>query len=334
MRAVVVHFLAAISAACAAPRAPDKDGADALVGPVDAAFSLPGFAGRDWLLHLPARDDDAALPLVVALHGGGGNKESVERTACPDGDRSSDGCLSAVADREGFAVVAPDGTDGQLVGRSWHAGGGADGFRCVGGQACKDDIDDVAYVDALLAEVRRAVHVDDARIYATGISNGGAMSHRLACDRADVFAAIAAVAGANQADASPGCAPVRPIPVLQVHGTEDPCWGLDGTTTADLCKNDGAFVAVPATMDGWRVRNGCTGTVERALPDDVDDGTSSVRIDGTGCAAATSLIRIDGGGHTWPGGHQYLGVDAIGRVARDFSGNEVVWEFFAAHPRE
>jgi polyhydroxybutyrate depolymerase len=327
-----------VPGACKSPTAPGRNDVDGLVGPLDATFALPGHPGRDWLLHLPpGYDGRDAIPLVVGFHGGGGKKEGLNRTTCADGDESADNCLFAVADREGFATVFPDGVDRPGPGgRSFHAGGGEDGFRCVGGQACADDVDDVAFVDDLLAEVARVVEVDATRVFATGISNGGAMSHRLACDRADVFAAIAAVGGANQAQTSPGCTPSRPIPVLQIHGTGDPCWGFDGSTVEPLCADpdgDGAFVDVPSSMQGWRARNGCDGTTDTALPDVVDDGTASTRIDGTGCDADTTLIRIDNGGHTWPGGWQYLGVDRIGPVSRDLHGSDVVWQFFAAHPR-
>lgn len=217
-----------------------------------------------------------------------------------------------------------------------HGGGQGSGFRCVGGQSCVDGVDDVAYVDGLLAEVRRAVNVDAARLFATGISNGGSMSHRLACDRSDVFAAIAAVGGANQADAAPGCVPTQPFPVMQLHGTEDPCWGFDGSIENPGCGDveaDGPFVGVEATMTAWRARNGCTDVAVTQLPDDVADGTSTLREDGVGCAADTTLLRILGGGHTWPRGWQYFSERQIGRTAQDFDGNEVIWAFFQSHPR-
>lgn len=234
------------------------------------------------------------------------------------------------------ALVAADGVDARgLKGRSWNAGGGEDGWRCVGGVACEDGWDDVAYVDTLLDELHRALNLDEARLYATGISNGGAMSHRLACERAEVFAAIAPVAGENQALATPGCAPSRPVPVLQIHGTEDPCWGYDGSSTEPLCagSGEGDYMDVETSMEGWRTLNGCSGSVETALADTADDGTSVVQVDGQGCAADTTLLRIEGGGHTWPQGWQYLSEERIGRVSQEIAGSEVVWAFFEAHPQ-
>ena len=324
--------------ACRAPLAPDKDAADALVGPLDETFRVPDWRDREYLLHLPpAYDGATALPVVLAFHGGGGKKEGVNRSSCPGGDEEDEGCLNAVADREGFIVVYPDGVDAPGVKhRSWNAGGGEDGWRCVGGQACEEGSDDVAYVDALLAELERALWVDEDRVFATGISNGAAMSHRLACERSEVFAAIAPIAGANQAQAVPGCEPSRPVPVLHMHGTEDPCWGWDGTISEPLCAGagEGAFMDVETSMEGWRERNGCRSSTETARADkDPDDGTTVVEVVGTACAADTVLLRIEGGGHTWPDGWQYLGESRIGRVSHELNGNEELWRFFEEHPR-
>lgn len=321
--------------ACRPPRAPDRDGADALRGPLDDTFQVPDWRDRDYILHLPPSYDGGEMPLVLAFHGGGGRKEGVNRTTCRDGDESADDCLFAVADREGFIVVAPDGVDAPgIKKRSWNAGGGEDGWGCVGGEACDEGSDDVGYVDALLDELNRALYVDSARIYATGISNGGAMSHRLACDRADVFAAIAPVAGENQAQGWPGCEPSRAVPVLDIHGTEDPCWGWDGTSTNGICGKFGAgtYMDVDTSMGGWWERNGCVDSEEQATVNAVTDGTSVTEVDGVGCAADTVLLRIGGGGHTWPDGWQYLGQSAIGRVSKEFTGSDRIWSFFQDHP--
>ena len=320
-----------------ASRAPALTDADHLVGASEGTYSVPGHDGREYILRLPPDyDGTQAIPVVVGFHGGGGKKEGFVRTGCSEGDTSSSNCLSSLADREGFALVLPDGVDGRgLRGRSWNAGGGADGFRCVGGEACATDSDDVAYFDDLVTELRRAVRLDDRRIFAMGMSNGGAMAHRLACERADVVASIAAVSGANQALASPGCVPSRPIAVLHVHGTEDPCWGYDGAILEDLCQDgsDGRFVDVETSMESWRDLNGCAGTTTEPLPDEAADGTTSARIAGASCSADTVLVQVKGGGHTWPSGWQYLREQRIGRVARDFDGNEEIWAFLKAHPR-
>lgn len=330
MRVVLPLLLAA----CATPRAPALDSARALVAGDVGTYSVPDWPDREYTLHVPAGYTGQSLPVILALHGGGGTKEGFDRSTCPGGDPASDGCLAAMADRAGFVFVVPDGVDKPGLGnRSWNAGGGEEGWRCTGGEACATGSDDVAYVDALLDEVRRAVRVDEARLYATGMSNGGAMSFRLACERADVFAAVAPVAGANQAGGWPGCAPSEPVPLLHQHGTSDPCWGWDGTTQLRLCRDEGRFRPVGDSFAEWLAHNGCTGTTESALPDTADDGTHATRIEGVGCAAETVLLRIDGGGHAWPGGWPYLAETLIGNVPEDYSANEAILTFFEAHTR-
>lgn len=325
-------------AGCAAPRIPAASDADALVAGATGLYAVPEWPDREYLIYVPSGyRAGTAAPVVYGFHGGGGKKEGVDATSCPDGETGGDGCMRAVADRAGTILVLPDGVDKPGLGkRSWNAGGGKDGWRCVGGEACDTDSDDVAYVDALRAEVERALSVDSARVYATGISNGAAMSHRLACERAEVFAAIAPVAGANQALAVPGCTPARPVPVLHIHGTADRCWGYEGDIETDLCEDSavGDFVAVEDSMAFWREANGCTGVEEGALPDTADDGQTTTRVAGVGCAADTILYRVEGGGHTWPGGWQYLPATMIGPVTTDYSGNEEIWAFLLAHSRE
>lgn len=174
--------------------------------------------------------------------------------------------------------------------------------------------------------------LDPRRIFAAGLSNGAAMSHRMACERRDVFAAIVGVAGQNQHGEGGGACDGR-TPVLDIHGTEDPIWPFDGGLS-DFVPEHGNYTSVAQTVEGWRVRNGCSDAfIERPLPDaDPNDGTTAVRRSWEGCTAATEQIEITGGGHTWPGGHQYLNEDTVGRVPRDF-GSEVILEFLESHAR-
>ncbi len=105
------------------------------------------------------------------------------RTTCPTGGVGEPEYLHELGRRKGFAVVYPDGVPGKGLlkeSRSWNAGGGVGDWRCTGGRACEEDRDDVRYVRAMLDDVARRVAVDPDRIYATGLSNGGAISHRLA----------------------------------------------------------------------------------------------------------------------------------------------------------
>jgi len=310
-------------------------------GPASAGAALecpvPEWFDRAFAVHVPARwDGKSALPLIVAFHGGGGNRAAAEQVTCPDGEKGGARCLAAIANAAGYVVVFPDGTGTRPTRnvRTWNAGGGTGGWHCVSAGACEEGVDDVAYFDALLAEVRRVVAIDPRRVFLTGLSNGGAIAHRLACERGATIAAIAPVGGTNQFAAAGGRCDAR-VPILHVHGTEDPCWGYATTDATCSILKPGRKVGVAESMEGWRVRNGCAATAtEIAMPDlDPGDGTRIAHRAFDGCAAATEHLRVDGGGHTWPGGHQYLSVDTIGRVSYDLVASAEIVRFFDAHPR-
>lgn len=330
--AVVVGFASAPTA-CLFPA--DRC-AGAAVRPGDSLeCPVPGWVDRGFDLEVPEGwDGRTPLPILFAFHGGGGNRRSAASVTCPGGELDAPGCLSAVAKAAGFAVVRADGTGSRPVRnvRTWNAGGGTGPWNCTSGGACKSGVDDVRFFDELLAEVGRVVPVDPKRVHLTGLSNGGAISHRLACERPDRVASFVALGGTNQHVAAGGACAVA-VPMLQIHGTEDPCWVYE--TSARSCLNEeGDKVGVAPSMEGWRVRNGCQpATDEEPLPDrDPADGTTATRVRWRGCAAATEHIRVTGGGHTWPDGDAYLKEDRIGRVTRDF-GSEMIVEFLRAHPK-
>jgi polyhydroxybutyrate depolymerase len=324
-----------VLAACAASGCKLDYASDCTVLPIAAgdrvSCVVPGWVDRAFDLRVPqAWDGVSELPVIVAIHGGGALRLAAELVACPGGDGNDPGCLVRMATARGYAVVMPDGTGSRpLRGvRTWNAGGGHDGFTCISGAACDRGIDDIAYIDDLFDVLGVAIPIDAARVYATGISNGGAMSHRLACEDHDRFAAIAPVAGENQhAETGGPCATQTAL--LDLHGTLDPAWPYDGGT------NDSGFaIGVDTSMEGWRVRNGCAATfVDTPLADvDPTDLTTSARRRWDGCVQPTERIRIDGGGHTWPSGYQYFSVDRVGRITHDF-GSEVILDFFDANRR-
>lgn len=190
----------------------------------DSRQDLPfGGLPRQYLVHEPASyDGSTPVPLVVDIHGWSSNAEQ---------QRIISG-IYALSDAKGFLAVWPDGWK-----NAWNAN------LCCG----NPELDDVAFIRAVVDAVKAQANVDARRIYVTGLSNGGAMSHRLACDAADLFAAAAPMAFPLAYDPATGCQPSRSIPVLTVMGLTDMLVRYD----------DGGFGSAAATFAHWRETNGC-----------------------------------------------------------------------------
>lgn len=341
---LLVVCLAASAGACGSARMSAVDCAkDAPVPGVARACRVPGFADRDVIVRLPkkARLD---APLVLGFHGGGAHKETLPATTCQDGDDGGSGCLYAAADHRGVVLALPDGQASEGDRRAWNDGKRATGMRC--NPSCAAEVDDVAYVRAVLDLLTAVAPHDPRRVYALGLSNGGGMAHRLACELDDRLVAIAAIAGTNRFAAVSACEPKRPVAILQIHGLEDPIWPYRGGQSS---VSGGAYPSVGAAITGanatlpdlpndlgWVLRNGCGDVNERKIPDRVSDGTTSIEQSWSGCRDGTEvrLVTIRGGGHTWPGGHQYLGERLIGRVARDFEASSYVLEWLLRFRRQ
>jgi polyhydroxybutyrate depolymerase len=269
--------------------------------------------GRDRTFRVrlpPGYDGTSPLPLVLMFHGGGGSGRQLE-------ERSSR--MNPVADRERFVVVYPDGSGAV---RTWNAGG------CCPPATSPPAVDDVGFVRALLDHLEAETCIDRRRVFASGMSNGALFSHRLACELADRIAAVAPVAGPEM---SPTCAPGRPVPVMHIHGSDDGHAPWDGGVGCSL--SGVSFRSVPETMERWRTRNGCGVAAARVLAegDGVCDGY-------TGCAAGgeTVLCRVEGGGHSWPGGEpprEIVDCPSDGRHSTTFHASEQIWRFFSRQAR-
>jgi polyhydroxybutyrate depolymerase len=204
----------------------------------DTRFSITvGGQARSYLLHVPASyDGDSAVPLLVDFHGLFGSGQ---------GERGSSG-YAQLADREGFIVAYPDG-----VGAAWNIG------------VCCSKADDEAFIRALVARIESEGCIDPARVYATGFSMGGGMSHYLACNASDVFAAVAPGAFDLLVEAEMPCQPERPISVVTFRGTSDPIVPYRGGESTP--PNGGAdgkkihFEGTESTFARWARLNGCTG---------------------------------------------------------------------------
>ena len=281
----------------------------------DASASISvGGHNRIYRLHVPpSYDGSKAVPLVLALHGRLGTGEGQERL----------GHLDKVSDEQDFIVVYPDGLD-----RSWADGRGAT-------PSDKNNVDDVKFLSELINKLASEYKIDAGRVYAAGMSNGGFMSARLACSLADKIAAVGIVAASLSTNTAETCKPAIPVSVLIMQGTQDPLVPFQGGA---LGKNGdrGEVLSHAATVEKFAVLNRCSGTPQKKqITDDANDGTSIQILDYTGCAAGSEVrgYTIEGGGHAWPGGMQYLPAAMIGKTSHNLDASETIWEFFAAHSR-
>lgn len=265
-------------------------------GTVRASLEFGGRV-RNYLLHLPVGyDGKTALPVVFVLHGATQSADSAEKMSG----------MSAKGDLEHFIAVYPSGT-GQVP--TWNAG------NCCG-YAVEDQVDDTGFLGALLDKLEHDYAVDRKRIYFTGISNGAMMSYRVACEMADKVAAIAPVEGALNVD----CHPSAPVSVLIFHGTADRLVPFNGGSTTFQIGAKRSDNSVAYAVDFWVKRDACSAAPEH-------QETSEVHTDKySGCQAgsAVALYAIQGGHHMWPG----LAISGNGVAATD-----LMWSFFAAHPK-
>jgi polyhydroxybutyrate depolymerase len=262
---------------------------------------------RTFLYRDPPATAAGLRPLVIGLHGRLGDGASQEKLT---------GC-SQLAAREGLALVFPDG-----IRRSWADARGTT-------PASKDGVDDVAFLSALIDLFVAQHRVDPSRVYVMGMSNGGFMTLTTACALSNKVAAAVSVTGLMSTALVKSCRPARPIPVALVLGDADPLVPYRG---GQMGGAGGVVLSGRESADFWVAANGCSDDpTTEPIPDaDPKDGTRSSRLRWTSCrgGAEVQLVTVTGGGHTWPGGYQYLGEMFIGRTSRDFSANELAWEFF------
>lgn len=266
---------------------------------------------RTYLVHLPPGYNGAAVPLVLLLHGAGSDGAGMARLSR----------FNTVADAHTLIAVYPDG----LL-RRWS-------LPQTPAAPERSAVDEVAFIAALLDHLAATYAIDATRTYAAGISNGGFLAGHLACDLPERFAAVGMVASAVTGNLALTCAAGRPVPVVFMHGTADPIIPTGGGAAMDGAGT--TFLPTAASVAFWAERNGCAAPpVATDLPPG-DDGVRVARQDHTGChgGADVRFYRLDGAGHIWPGGPQYLPALLIGKTTDALDGSAALWQFFAAHPQ-
>jgi polyhydroxybutyrate depolymerase len=253
-----------------------------------------GGLDRSYLLYVPSKyKNSRPTPLIFNFHGLGG--EAVGQFGYTQ--------MSALAEKFKFILVTPQG-----IGNSWNGG------NCCG-SAAADGIDDVGFVSNMIDEIMSEYCIHPSRIFATGFSNGGIFSNRLACELSDRIAAIGLVAAF---DSTYSCDPLRPIPVIAFHGTSDLVIDYSWASFA---------------IGSWIERNGCSNETEIYYQEGDVTCIAYKRCDEN---ATVVFCTIEGGGHNWPGAIDLYALDPekyfyFGHTTQDIDASRAIWKFFAEH---
>jgi polyhydroxybutyrate depolymerase len=279
---------------------------------------------RTYKIHVPpVLENSARLPLVFALHGRGATGEGMILITKKG--------FNILADSEGFIVVYPDAIE-----LNWNDGRSDEE---ADDRAHRENIDDVGFISALADLMISDYNADPRRIYVTGISNGAIMAYRLACELSHKIAAIAPVDGNMPFKLTKECCHTNPVSVLAINNVNDPVVPFEGGEIyTHFRKKLGKVLSTEDSLIFWVNRNKCIPTARISELDDTDptDGTRVFvkHYEGGSDDTEVILYAVEGGGHTWPGGFQYLPVRLIGRTSRDIDANEIIWSFFKRHRKQ
>lgn len=268
---------------------------------------------RRYYLYRPAGAGSEPLPLLLAFHGGGGKAEGTDRCA---------GGLTTLADQKKFMIVFPDGID-----RHW-----SDGRPSLVTHTC----DDLSWISGVIDHLISQALARKEQVYATGISNGGFFSQYLALKLSGKIAAVASVAASLPLEYLE-LESARPVPIMFLLGTTDTMIPWQGGRIGGkiLPRSRGDVISASQSVQFWLKNNKNSAKAVREPLHDRDPSDGCVAFEdkfgAPGSPTEVVLVEIQGGGHTWPGGSQYLPARVIGPVCRDFDGNAVIWEFLSRH---
>jgi len=269
---------------------------------VSSSINIDGLS-RTYLLNLPPIFYDSPnFPLVIAMHGTGGSASQFEH----------DYLFSELAGNKQFVVVYPEGvkSTGILGIRTWNAG------SCCN-YAMENDIDDVKFISELIDHLIAEYKIDPKLIYVTGMSNGGMMAYRLACELSDKIAAIAVVSGTMVT--TKACTPSRPVPILHLHSVLDTKVPPQG----GIGIGGYYFPPVDSVLNVWGTIDSC-----EPVPQIIEDNSGYTLKEWSNCEnnVAIQYYLTKDGGHAWPGGTKARAMpDEPSRV---INANELIWNFF------
>jgi polyhydroxybutyrate depolymerase len=251
---------------------------------------------RSFETYVPQGSTTEKMPVVIALHGGFASPKGMFHLAD----------FRPLADKDKFIVVCPASKN------FWHDG------------AKDNGIDDVKFIDHLITYVVNKYHGDASRVYITGISNGGFMAARLACQLANRIAAVAIVAATL--DVGEGYDLTAPLPAMYIHGTKDPIVSYNGGKLFGR-----KIFSHDEILKKWVEMDKCNSApFITKTPDEAQDGTSIIREEYKNPATGLKVIgyTIEGGGHTWPGGWQYAPRFIVGKTTKNLNACQAIWDFF------
>jgi polyhydroxybutyrate depolymerase len=272
---------------------------------------------RSAIIHVPARAAaKRALPVILNFHGGGGHGANEQEYSLMD----------RLAERESFIAVYPNGS-GRFGNRllTWNAG------SCCAYTAL-NNIDDVGFVRALLAELSSQLPIDRRRVFATGMSNGGMMAHRLAAEASDLIAAVAPVAGGI---VLPTIKTSRAVPVMHIHSVDDPraLYGGGLGSPFPLTKSQVFHSNIDKMIAKWVRHNGCASepTIGDRRSDRDARGHTATKYVYSKCRDGTEVVlwKLTGAGHVWPGGKQKVMERILGPSTDIVDANQEMWSFFS-----
>jgi polyhydroxybutyrate depolymerase len=272
---------------------------------------------REYIVHFPANYSKQVPPaLVIILHGGSGSAERMEKVTKYD----------ALADEKGFIACYPDAFEG-----NWN-----DGREVIQSRASRLNVNDVGFISALIYKLEMAFDLDPGKVYITGVSNGGTMTLRLACELSDKIAAAAAVIANVPEEIYGTCKPKQKVPIIIMNGTQDPLMPYNGGYVTVGRRTRGKVKSTDETVKLWIQNNNCDASAPliEKIHKDINDSVDTEKITYKSKDkddAEVILYKINNGGHTWPGGPQYLPERIIGKASKDVVMEEEIWNFFEAH---